>query len=377
VTRSLDGAAGAVVILSPNPVHDTGGGQRSAQLAREFLARDFAVLFVSHGEVTETVNLKLSFAHPRLVEHSLTAVKARRGADDVRAFLRHPGAVVVTQIPVSEWKPVLSLAQRLGAVRVYDLIDEWNSELGYGWYSRRVERRVLAQSDVLVATAPSLQRYLAQWTKRPVSLLPNAYNSGVFSDAQERARPADLPPGPVAMYVGSLWGGWMDWALIDAAARSLPDVQFVFIGDHRGEGAGLPGNCRFLGLKPQADLPRYLQHASVALLPWKNDKVTQATSPLKVYEYVAMGLRVVAPPLEPLSGIPGVVPCADQHSYEQAIRVAVGTDRSPETRTQMKEFAAGHSWRRRVDDLMLLVEAARRTPRTFTPLSWLRDLMPW
>lgn len=376
-TTALNGAAGAVVILSPNPMHDTGGGQRSAQLASEFLARDFAVLFVSHGQVTETVNLQLSFAHPRLVEHALADVSRGRGADDVRSFLHHPGAVVLTQIPVPAWMPVLSLARRLGAVRVYDLIDEWDSELGYGWYRRRVERRVLAQSDLLVATAPSLQRYLSQWTKRTVSLLPNAYNSRVFGDSDQRERPADLPPGLVAMYVGSLWGGWMDWELLGAAARSLPDVHFVFIGDHRAEGAGLPANCHFLGLKPQTELPRYLRHASVALLPWKNDMVTQATSPLKVYEYVAMGLRVVAPPLEPLSGIPGVVPCADRSSYEQAIRAAVGTDLPAETRQRMMEFAAGHSWRRRVDELLGLVDTARRTQPAPTLLSLLRDWIPW
>ena len=57
VGRSLKGARGAVLLLSPNPMHDTGGGQRSAQIALELLERGYSVTFVAHGDVTETVDL--------------------------------------------------------------------------------------------------------------------------------------------------------------------------------------------------------------------------------------------------------------------------------------------------------------------------------
>lgn len=374
---ALSGAQGAAVILSPNPMHDTGGGQRSAQLASELLARGFAVLFVSHGRVTETVNLGLSYAHPRLVEVALDEVLRRPGAEAVQAFLSHPRAFVITQVPVKPWLPVLRSARRRGATRIYDLIDEWDSELGYGWYRRRVEARVMAQSDLFVASAPSLQRYLTQRAGREAVLLPNAYNSRVFRSDDASARPADLPTGPVALYVGSLWGKWMDWDLLALAARSLPEVNFVFIGDHRAEGAGLPTNCHFLGLKAQTALPPYLRHATAALLPWTNDVVTQATSPLKIYEYVAMGLRVIAPPLEPLAAIPGVVACPDRRAFVQAIRAAIASPTGEEIRRQMTDFSTQHSWGRRVETLLELVDTTRATRTEPTLLDRLRDRLTW
>ena len=49
VLRAVDGARGVVVMLSENPMHDTGGGQRSAQMTKELLRRGHAVLFVSRG----------------------------------------------------------------------------------------------------------------------------------------------------------------------------------------------------------------------------------------------------------------------------------------------------------------------------------------
>lgn len=352
----------AAVILSANPIHDTGGGQRSAQIALELLERDHAVLFVSHGRVTETVDLGLSFDHPRLVQTSLADVGGRRGRAVLDPFLAHPRSLVLTQIAVPSWLPVLRSARRMGAVSVYDLIDEWESELGRGWYRRGTERRVAALSHLLVATAPSLQRRLRERTRRPAALLPNGFNSRVFRPSAAYARPHDLPGGPVALYVGALWGGWMDWALVDRAARALPEVSFVFVGDHRGEGAGLPGNCAFLGLRAQGDLPAYLAHARVGILPWKDDALTQATSPLKVYEYVAMGLQVAAPRLEPLEGIPGVRRCADPPAFVAAVAEAVAGGPGAATRAAMASFAEGQAWPRRVDALLALAEGARARP---------------
>ncbi|MEX2526946.1 MAG: glycosyltransferase [Gemmatimonadota bacterium] len=353
-------APATAVILSANPIHDTGGGQRSAQIALELLERDHAVLFVSHGKVTETVDLGLSFSHPRLVETRIEEVAGRKGWAVLHPFLSHPRALVLTQIAVSSWLPVLRQARYLGAVCVYDLIDEWESELGYGWYRRGIERRVAELAHALVATAPALQQRLQERTRRPVTLLPNAFNGRLFSGASTHLRPHDLPLGPVALYVGALWGGWMDWGLVYQVARAFPHISFVFIGDHRNEGEGLPENCTFLGLKAQYELPAYLAHAQVGILPWKDDAVTQATSPLKVYEYLAMGLPVVAPALEPLRDVPGVTGCSDPSGFIAAVAKAVDTGPAAATPGEMASFAEEQSWTRRVDTLLELAHRARK-----------------
>jgi len=343
------------VILSANPIHDTGGGQRSAQLAFELLDRGVDVLFVSHGKVTETVDLNMRFDHPRLRSMGLADALSDEGAAVVDRYLCQEPSLVITQVPIRDWEPVLARARAAGAVTVYDCIDRWDSELGRGWFRAEAERRIAIASDVLVASATELVDHVEHLSGRETALLPNAYNSRIFRDGTAPERPADLPhSGHIALYVGALWGGWLDWGLVDRAARSLPETTFVFVGDHRREGRGLPTNCVFLGLKPQTSLPGYLACADVAFLPWRADEVTQATSPLKVYEFVAMGLPVVGPSIETLNGIPGVRQFTDADDFIAAVGETTRSALLPETVRSMKEFSEQNSWVQRVDALLEL-----------------------
>lgn len=367
VGQASAGSSGTVLLLSANPIHDTGGGQRSAQLALEFLARDWCVVFVSHGEVTETRDLALRFDDPRLVSTSLQEFlgEFRRG---LRGVLEAARPIIVTQVPVAEWFPVIRTLRGAGAVAVYDCIDLWDSELGRGWYRRTAERRIAQHADVAVATAPSLVHHVSDMVAGPVHALPNAFNARLFHPGAGGVRPADLPAdGPVALYVGALWGSWLDWALVGRLAARLPHVSLTFVGDHRGEGGRLPPNCHFLGLKAQSELPGYLAHAAVGFLPWKIDAVTRATSPLKVYEFLAMGLPVVAPELEPLRGLPGTTLAAGGEAFARAVEESARAGVDPATRAAMASFAARNSWASRVDDLLDLVargQAGPRRPRT-------------
>lgn len=360
-------AEGTAVILSANPIHDTGGGQRSAQLALELLERGWAVVFVSHGVVTETVDLELRYDQAGLVQLTLKEALEPERRRGLLAALSETRGLVITQVPVHEWVPLISEAAELGVATVYDCIDRWASELGRGWYRRSVEADVARASGALMASAPVLVDHVEELTGRRTELLPNAYNARVF-DARRRAqldRPESFPDdGRVALYVGALWGGWMDWALVRAVAESLPDTTFVFVGDHRGEGRGLPANCVFTGLLPQSELPRFLAYADVAFLPWRVDDVTVATSPLKVYEFVAMELPVVAPDIEPLRGIPGVRTERGAEPFARALGAAGREGLAADELRAMRNFAQENSWTRRVERLLEVADlsvASRHT----------------
>jgi polysaccharide pyruvyl transferase CsaB len=350
---------GVAFILSGVPIDDTGGGARCTQLALELLEQGWHVIFVSRFPRYESRDLGLRIRHPRLFTATLRDLAWPRVLRDHAAVFRERPAVAIVEFPLADWLPLLRGLSAAGGSVVYDLLDNWDSALGGDWYRPAVEREIVALSDVLVATAAPLVTRLAALSGRDVALLPNAVNADVFDPDRPWPRPADMPRAAWSMiYVGALWGDWFDWHLLRRLALVYPEAAVVLVGDYHDQMVHPPANVHFLGLKAQTDLPAYLAHADVAILPWKTNAVTHATSPLKVYEYLAMRRPVVAPRLDALAGIPGVLPSDDTTAFVRNVGRARG---APVDRTIVDAFVRDNAWPARVRALSALI--ARANPR--------------
>lgn len=99
-----------------------------------------------------------------------------------------------------------------------------------------------------------------------------------------------------AVYAGAI-DNRFGVALLLELARARPDVEFVLIGSGTAVAeiaASRLANVHLLGIRPYADLPAYLQHASVGLLPLNAHPANAGRSPMKFYEYAAAGLPIAA-----------------------------------------------------------------------------------
>lgn len=362
--RRLRAIRGTFFVLSGVPIDDTGGGARCTQLTLALLRRGFAVVFINKFPKRESTDLHLRMHHPFLFTHDLATF-------NWNAFLHeHPllfsekplGALV--EFPLAEFLPLLARIREHGGIVAYDLLDDWQTSLGSGWYAPSVEQEIIAASHVFVATAPALAARLRERSDRLVTLLPNAVNLHLFSSTRLSPRPQDFPTASWAiLYMGALWGDWFDWDLLADIARRYADAAVVVIGDYRGQGQACPANVYFLGLKAQHELPAYVQWADVAIIPWKVNDLTQATSPLKVYEYLAMGKPVVAPVLEPLADIPFVLRSENNAAFldniERARHLHVDGER-------LNAFLRQNSWERRVTQLLTAMGEQEAAPHKHT-----------
>jgi UDP-galactopyranose mutase len=92
-----------------------------------------------------------------------------------------------------------------------------------------------------------------------------------------------------------------DIELLDQAARSRPDWQFVIIGPVvKIDPANLPQreNIHYLGGKSYQELPSYIAGWDVALLLFAQNDSTRFISPTKTPEYLAAGKPVVSTPIQ-------------------------------------------------------------------------------
>jgi len=117
------------------------------------------------------------------------------------------------------------------------------------------------------------------------------------------------PARPVAGYAGHLYEGRGIEVILDCA-RALPHWTFVIAGGTPTDVATLTGRCRDLGLAnvetlgfvANAELPSRLAVADVLLMPYQRRVMVsggrldtaQWMSPLKMFEYMAMGRAIVA-----------------------------------------------------------------------------------
>lgn len=206
------------------------------------------------------------------------------------------------------WEPIAESIER-GHQVVYEFVDEISEELAQMPICDEVKERhenALAHPEVLVlATADRLLSEVKRVKAESVLLSPNAADYDHFSRFRKGSDSVSKVEGDVFHkgkltigYFGAL-AKWIDYGLIERIAAEFSDAQIVLIGqDYDGslKGSRLHSypNVKVLDAVPYAELPNYAQNFDVAILPFLVNEITLATSPIKIFEYMALGTPIVS-----------------------------------------------------------------------------------
>jgi glycosyltransferase involved in cell wall biosynthesis len=200
-----------------------------------------------------------------------------------------------------------------------------------------------------------------------VHVVPNVADVAHFRTALDPATvvPSDIASvrHPIAGFVGAVDAYKVDLALLRACAVAAPEISWVLIGPvawsdatTRLDGLDLP-NVHVLGARGFATLPAYVKAFDVALIPYRQTAYTRATSPLKLWEYLAAGRPVVATDLPGVADAGGLVTIArDPAAFVAAVRRHVGEGGAHAT--VRADAALAHAWPRRVAEIEAVVLAA-------------------
>jgi glycosyltransferase involved in cell wall biosynthesis len=387
------------VVLAASATWDTPAPVNAHQLARRLAARGHRVLFVestglrapalaaAHDRRRIAARLRACVRAPRemapglfvasplalpgagptwLRRASLAALAVQAARAARRVGLSRP--VLWAFLPTA-----LELARSLDArLLVYHCVDHYaaNPGVNRAWVEH-LEARILERAQVVLATSQVLAERLRA-VRSDVHLMPNVADVALFSRAvsEPLPEPADLAmlPRPRAVYVGNLAAYRVDPLLLRAAARALGGGSLVLIGAE-GLGDAASGGFRLdrglgpavarLGPRPQEALPAYLRHCDVALIPFLDNEHTRASLPLKLWEYLAAGLPVVATELPNLRELAkrGLLHSArDAESFAAAVAGVLA-----EGRCGIAEGVAEawrHDWAPRIEELCEVVGGA-------------------
>lgn len=102
---------------------------------------------------------------------------------------------------------------------------------------------------------------------------------------------------PIIGYYGAL-ASWFDYELIENLANKRPDIDIVLFGikyDNSFDESNIEKvkNIHYLGKVNYFDLPQYANIFDVCIIPFLINEITEATNPIKVFEYMALGKPIV------------------------------------------------------------------------------------
>ncbi len=233
---------------------------------------------------------------------------------------------------------------------------------------RAAEERFAARADLVLASAPALAERMRALSAN-VLYAPNVADTELFSQALRPSPPAPLDPqmaalpAPRIVFTGAIVALKLDIELLVELARLRRSWSFALVGpigpgepDADVSALSAEPNIHLLGPRAYAQLPEVLRAADAGLIPYARNELTDSIFPMKVYEYMAAGLAVIATPLPALADVEGVRCAADAQGIAELLDEALAQD-DPERRAARSRTAAAHSWERRLEEIAAAIDA--------------------
>jgi glycosyltransferase involved in cell wall biosynthesis len=278
----------------------------------------------------------------------------------VRIGLRRP--ILWAYVPQAE----VLLEMLRPELVVYHCVDDMAAQPGIDAVSfRAAEERFARRANLVLASAPALSERMRALSEHVLDA-PNVADTELFATA---LAPGPLDPAmsalpaPRIVFTGAIVASKLDMGLLAELARLRPRWSFALVGpvgpgDPRTDVSALAAetNVHLLGPRSYSELPAVLRAADAGLIPYARNELTESIFPMKVYEYLAAGLPVVATPLPALGNVAQVATGADAASLCELLEEALAED-DPGRRGERSRAAASHSWERRLEEIATAIDA--------------------
>lgn len=341
------------IVIYPHAVHWE-PMQRPQHFLREFAQKGYLCFFC------ETNTWKIPFTE---VEKNLYVVNEE---SLLLPFLqdKHP-IVLITyslQMVFCEFLPQKTIW--------FDILDRLDFFALSGNLSKEIYNDLSQTADVISYSAKSLLEFTNN--RKDAVLLPNAVKTSDFWDENKQQNTDEFLKELVSRkkaiigYYGAI-EKWFDHESIIYLADNL-DCEIVLIG-HVGIEPSLlkRKNIHLLGAKPYHELQCYSRSFSIGLIPFVVNDLTNAVSPVKFFEYCALGIPTVSSAISEMLPFKGKV-VRLYHSPSELVTVCntlLEGDEQATIRQEAFQIAEQNSWRNRAEQI---------EKRMFTTVSHLQPL---
>jgi glycosyltransferase involved in cell wall biosynthesis len=173
--------------------------------------------------------------------------------------------------------------------------------------------------------------------------------------------PSDMKPAMtgnlIVAYHGAL-AKWMDYDILRAIADE-GSYELVLIGHEHDAAFGESGlkdhpRVHFLGSKPYFALNNYAAHYDIAILPFKKTELTEAVSPVKIFEYMAARKPVVTTDLRECKKYRSCLIAGNLAEFMEQLKRAATLRNDPGYLDLLDQEAGENSWEEKTRNILRL-----------------------
>lgn len=381
-------SAGPYVILSPEPwteVQPTNKHQLAKQFARasEVLYVDLTPVSVrkrrlpavrtrsvgTNLRVLDTVGFPQRFrAGSPAVFQAQTALTLAATREMSKRILSSRPSVILVYFPL----PPRLLRQFSPANVIYHCVDHHPTFPAWQRMADQLdawERELALSADFVFASSTALADRLGHW-RDDVTLLPNVGDVSLFEAAGDSARAAHhgSPTTPLTVFFhGTLSSHKIDFAFIRTLAHAVYPNTVLIVGDAADDAArihmrslGEIENVRWKAAMPPTAVATEMARADLLMLPYAQNPHTEHVFPLKLTEYLASGMPLIATPLRSI-----VEFCGDSIEYAAAnddlagaINSAISSGEAGRARRRL--LVEGRTWETRATEIRKIIDSSKR-----------------
>lgn len=260
---------------------------------------------------------------------------------------------------------------------IYHVVDEY---LGYGIHCEesklklmKLEHEMLQRADIVITVSEKL--FVAKKKfNRNTYLVPNA----VDFNAYDRALKSNTDPPedigilqkPVIGYSG-LISARLDFEIIDYIAAKHPEWSLVLMG---GVNKGCDNilqrfkkfkNIHLPGVKPIDQVPHYVKHFDVCIIPYGMNEQSENLSPLKLYDYFAMGKPIVTTDFPVARKFQDVIKVSNSKGTFLKYIEEVLLNESNQFFEDRRKIALENTWDHRIKEISEIIQLHRTNKSDF------------
>jgi glycosyltransferase involved in cell wall biosynthesis len=225
---------------------------------------------------------------------------------------------------------------------------------------RAMETALLREANHVLYVSDVLMQDEAGVVGDRAVFLDHGVDADHFRPRARSAVPAEVRSlrRPIIGFFGGFDDYVVDLDLVEHVARCVPDATVLLIGgascsmrwvdDHP--------NVRWLGPRDYDDIPAYGSCFDVAIMPWLDNEWIRHANPIKMKEYLALGLPVVSTDFPEVHRYDGLIRIAsDRDEFVDLIRKTID-DGGLGTPEERRAAVIDASWDRRAAELLAMCE---------------------